>query len=109
MDRSIFLSACNGICILAFARHFKPLSGVNLLEMPGMAFVPLNGRNFRPLSGINFIVSAPERVNSAQRLGTGRMIGIAEACPPPDTGRGRGPQDTSSAIAGRSRLWEGPE
>ena len=25
------------------------------------------------------------------------MAGIAEACPPPDTGRGRGPQDTSSA------------
>ena len=40
---------------------------------------------------------------------TGRMEGIAEACPPPDTGRGRGPQDTSSAKAGRSRLWEGPE
>ena len=39
----------------------------------------------------------------------GGMVGIAEACPPPDTGRGRGPQDTSSAIAGRSRLWEGPE
>ncbi len=37
------------------------------------------------------------------------MVVIAEACPPPDTGRGRGPQDTSSAIAGRSRLWEGPE
>ena len=34
---------------------------------------------------------------------------IAEACPPPDMGRGRGPQDTSSAAAGRSRLWEGPE
>ena len=25
------------------------------------------------------------------------MVVIAEACPPPDTGRGRGPQDTSSA------------
>ena len=31
---------------------------------------------------------------------TGRMEGIAEACPPPDTGRGRGPQDTSSAGSG---------
>ena len=39
----------------------------------------------------------------------GRIVVIAEACPPPDMGRGRGPQDTSSAIAGRSRLWEGPE
>ena len=39
----------------------------------------------------------------------GRILVIEEACPPPDTGRGRGPQDTSSAIAGRSRLWEGPE
>ena len=41
--------------------------------------------------------------------GEGRIEGIAEACPPPDTGRGRGPPDTSSAKAGRSRLWEGPE
>ena len=39
----------------------------------------------------------------------GRTVWIAEACLPPDTGRGRGPQDTSYAIAGRSRLWEGPE
>ena len=31
---------------------------------------------------------------------TGRMEGIVEACPPPDTGRGRGPQDTSSAVSG---------
>ena len=31
---------------------------------------------------------------------TGRMEGITEACPPPDTGRGRGPQDTSSAVSG---------
>ena len=37
------------------------------------------------------------------------MVVIEEACPPPDTGRGRGPQDPSSAIVGRSRLWEGPE
>ena len=35
------------------------------------------------------------------------MIWIAEACPPADTGSGRGPQDTSSAIAGRSRLGSG--
>lgn len=34
---------------------------------------------------------------------------LPEACPPPDACRGRGPQDTSSAIAGRRRLWEGPE
>jgi hypothetical protein len=32
--------------------------------------------------------------------GEGGMEGIAEACPPPDTGRGRGPQDTSSAVSG---------
>ena len=31
------------------------------------------------------------------RISRGRMAGIAGACPPPDTGRGRGPQDTSSA------------
>ena len=77
-------------------------------------------------------VATPSEAPAACRLSFYlRPVPIAErpvrhrfrrACPPPDTGRGRGPQDTSSAKSGpressllrgdaaeRSRLWEGPE
>ena len=36
------------------------------------------------------------------------MVVIAEACPPADTGRGRGPTETSGRRPRRKR-WEGPE
>ena len=36
------------------------------------------------------------------------VVGIAEACPPADTGSGRGPTETSGRRPRRKR-WEGPE
>ena len=36
------------------------------------------------------------------------MVVIAEACPPADTGSGRGPTETSGRRPRRKR-WEGPE
>ena len=39
---------------------------------------------------------------------TGRMVVIAEACPPADTGSGRDPTETSGRRPRRKR-WEGPE
>ncbi len=47
----------------------------------------------------------PSKATDAVRQRTSESV----STPPPDTGRGKDPQDASSASAGQSRLWEGPE
>jgi hypothetical protein len=39
----------------------------------------------------------------------GEEVWCPGTCPPPDTGRGRGPLATSSRLRGRRGQWEGPE